>query len=98
MADAKSVWKWRKIVESFYVESRSCVRVGADVSEWFPINVGSRECCMMSPWLFNVCMDYDVVPLVRDVNASLLARGLKLQLVNAGRFEINHFCLQMMQH
>ena len=29
-ADAKSVWNWRKIVESsekFYVDSRACVRV-----------------------------------------------------------------------
>ena len=36
VADAKSVWSWRKIVEavqSFYVDSRACVRVGNDVSE-----------------------------------------------------------------
>ena len=39
MADAKSVL-------SFYVDSRACVRVGNDVSEWFPVNVG----------LFNVSM------------------------------------------
>ena len=29
-----------KAVQSFYVESRACVRVGNDVSEWFPVNVG----------------------------------------------------------
>ena len=31
-----------EIVESsacFYVDSRACVRVGNDVSEWFPVNV-----------------------------------------------------------
>ena len=27
------------------------------VSEWFPVNVGLRQDCVMSPWLFNVCMD-----------------------------------------
>ena len=27
-------------VQSFYVDSRSCVRLGNDVSEWFPVNVG----------------------------------------------------------
>ena len=41
-------------VQSFYVESRACVRVGNDVSEWFPVNVGLRQGCVMSPWLFNV--------------------------------------------
>ena len=44
-------------VQSFYVDNRACVRVGNDVSEWFPVNVGLRQGCVMSPWLFNVYMD-----------------------------------------
>ena len=44
-------------VQSFYVDSRPCVRVGNDESEWFPVNVGLRQGCVMSPWLFNVYMD-----------------------------------------
>ena len=32
--------KLLKAVQSFYV-GRSCVWVGNDVSEWFPVNVGS---------------------------------------------------------
>ena len=46
-----------KAVQSFYVYSRECVRVGNDVSEWFPVNVGLRQGCVMSPWLFNVYMN-----------------------------------------
>ena len=42
-----------KAVQSFYVDSRACVLVGNDVSEWFPVNVGLRQGCVMSPWLFN---------------------------------------------
>ena len=38
-----------KAVQSFYVDSRAGVRVGNDVSEWFPVNVGLRHCCVMSP-------------------------------------------------
>ena len=49
--------KLLKAVQSFYVDSRSCVQVGNDVSEWFPVNVGLRQGCVMSPWLFNVYMD-----------------------------------------
>ena len=45
--------KLLKAVESFYVDSRACVWVGNDVSEWFPVNVQLRQGCVMSPWLFN---------------------------------------------
>ena len=42
--------KLLKVVRSFYVDSRACVRVGNDVSDWFPVNVGLRQGCVMSPW------------------------------------------------
>ena len=32
-----------KAVQSFYIESRACVRVGNDVSELFPVNDGLRQ-------------------------------------------------------
>ena len=35
--------KLMKAVQSFYVDSRACVRVGNDMSEWFPVNVGLVE-------------------------------------------------------
>ena len=60
MADAKSVWSYRKIVkavQSFYVDSEACVKAGMDVREWFKVNVELRHCCVMSPWLFTVHMD-----------------------------------------
>ena len=57
-------------MQSFYADSRACVRVGNDVSEWFPVNVGLRQGCVMSPWLFNVYMD----GVVRDVNVRVLGK------------------------
>ena len=56
--------KYLKALQSFYVDSLACVWVGNDVSEWFPVNVGLRQGCVMSPWLFNVYMD----GVVREVN------------------------------
>ena len=44
-------------MQNFYVDGRACVRVGNDASEWFPVNVGLRQGCVMSLWLFNVYMD-----------------------------------------
>ena len=52
-----------------------------DLSEWFLVNVGLRQGCVMSPLLFNVNMDC----LVREVNARVLGKGLALLSVNGGR-------------
>ena len=76
--------KLLKAVQSFYVD-RACVRVGNDVSEWFPVNVGLRQGCVMSPWLFKIYMD----GVVRGVNVRVLGKGLELLNANSGRFEIN---------
>ena len=48
-------------VKSLYVGSKACVRVGNELSEWFPV----REGCVMSLWLFNLYID----GVVREVNA-----------------------------
>ena len=78
--------KLLKAVQSFYVDSRACVRVGNDVSEWFAVNRGLRQGCVMSPWLFNIYMDC----AVRQVNARVLGKRLELLSANGGRFKINH--------
>ena len=38
-------------VKSLHVGSKACVGVGNEVSEWFPVRVGLRQGCVMSPWL-----------------------------------------------
>ena len=77
--------KLMKALQSFYIDSRAYVRGGMDVSKWFPVNVGLRQGCVMSPWLFNVYMD----GVVGEVNARMLGKGMGLLIVNFGRFEIN---------
>ena len=51
----------------------------------FPVNVGLRQGCVMSPRLFNVYME----GVVREVNVRVLGKGLELLSANDGRFEIN---------
>ena len=77
--------KLLKALQSFFVDSRECVPVRMDVSEHFPVNVGLRNGCVMSPWLFNELRD----GVVREVNGMVLTKGLELLSVNGGRFEIN---------
>ena len=55
------------------------------MSERFPVSVGLRQGCVMSPWLFNVYID----DVVREVNVRVLGKGLELLSVNGGRLEIN---------
>ena len=62
-----------RAVKSLYVNSRACVRVGNMMSDWFPVKVGLRQGCVMSPWLFNLYVD----GVVREVNARVLGRGLE---------------------
>ena len=67
------------------MDCRACVRVKNDVSEWFPVNVGLRQGCVMFPWLFNVYTD----GVVWEMNVRVLGKGLELLSANGGRFEIN---------
>ncbi len=46
--------KLMRAVKSFNEGSRACVRVGRSESDWSEVNVGLRQDCVMSPWLFNV--------------------------------------------
>ena len=72
-------------MHSVYKDSRACVRVGNDVSEWFPVIVGLRQGCVMSSRLFNVYMG----DVVQEVNVRVLEKGLELLSANGGRFEVN---------
>ena len=72
-------------LQSFHVDSRECVRGENYVSGWFPVNLGLRQGCAISPWLFNVYMD----GVAREVNVRVLWEGQELLNANGDRFEIN---------
>ena len=55
-------------MNSLYVGSKACARVGNEVSEWFPVRVGLRQLCVMSPWMFNLYIDGMVI----EVNAECM--------------------------
>ena len=72
-------------VKSFYVNSKACVRVGGGVSEYFPVKMGLRQGCVMSPWLFNIYMD----GVVREVNMRVLGQGLNLVSAGGREWKLN---------
>ncbi len=44
-------------IKSFYENASAFVRVNGEFSESFNVEVGVRQGCVMSPWLFNIYMD-----------------------------------------
>ena len=63
-----------RAVKSFYVDSKACVRVGNETSEWFSVKTGVRQGCVISPWLFNIFMD----GVMREVSARVPGGGVEL--------------------
>ena len=53
-------------VKSLYCESKACVRVGEELTDWFDISMGVRQGCVMSPSLFNLYIDSCVKKLADD--------------------------------
>ncbi len=46
-----------KGIQVFHREANARVRVGEEFTESFAVEVGVRQGCVMSPWLFNIFMD-----------------------------------------
>ena len=58
-------------IKNIYVDSSACIRVKGGESEWFRIDSGVRQRCIMSPWLFNVYMD----GVMKEVKMGMGRRG-----------------------
>ena len=79
----------QKAVQSFYSESRACVWGESGVNELFDVNVGLRQGCGMSPWLFNMYID----GVVRDENTRVQRRGEEFYWTGGGNFwKVNQQC------
>ena len=46
------------LLASLYSGTVSAVRVAGGISEFFPVNSGVRQGCVLAPTLFNACMDW----------------------------------------
>ena len=58
-----------------YFNSLACVRVKGSESECFRINSGVSQGCIMSTWLFNVCME----AVINEVKIGIGRRGVRFQ-------------------
>ncbi len=71
-------------IKSFCENASASVQVNGELSESFNVEVGVRQGCIMSPWLFNIYMDGCIREMkvrVRDLGARLNVRGVEQPLV-----------------
>ena len=64
-------WKGSR---SMFVNCEACVRVLRGKSDWFKVEQGVRQGCVMFPWLFNLYMDH----ILREVKERF-SGGVKLE-------------------
>ena len=46
------------LISELYSDTSSAVRCGGGISDFFPVNCGVRQGCVLAPNLFNTCMDW----------------------------------------
>ena len=68
-----------RAIQSLYRDCRSCVRVSGMSSDSFPVRVGLRQGCVLSPFLFLVYID------------RICRRSLGSEGVNVGGIEVKIF-------
>lgn len=67
----------------------SAERISELGDEWSPVRDGHTQCSVMSPCLFNVCMD----AVVREASASESRRSLLLIYVNVRSWQLGDLML-----
>ena len=55
---------------TLYNNVRSCVRVNANLTDWFDVKCGLKQGCVLSPLLFNIFIN-DLVDDVKRLNVGI---------------------------
>lgn len=62
------------LMRALYHDTQSAVRVEGGLTDWFSVNVGLRQGCLLSPMLFNVFIDH----VIRESLVGLDEHGLEI--------------------
>ena len=82
---------WR-VLHNLYSVVESCVLVGADRTEWFSLDAGLRQGCILSPILFAVFIDGLARRVTKktlaDLNVNILLFADDLVLIGHNRQDL----------
>ena len=57
-----------EIIKKLYDKTECSIIAGGELADWFPVNIGVRQGCIMSPSLFNIFLEY-VMKGVKSLNS-----------------------------
>ena len=76
------VWAINHLLRNLYAGQEATVRTGHGTTDWFQIGKRVRQCCILSPCLFNLYAEY----IMRNTGLEEAQAGIKI----AGRNVNNH--------
>ncbi len=92
--DRKGLWDTLRVygvggqllkgIRSFYENASATVRMNGELSESFSVEMGVRQGCVMSPWLFSIYIDGCITEMtvgVWTLGVRLNVRGVEQPLV-----------------
>ena len=47
-----------EIIKNLYNKTECSIIAGGELTDWFPVNIGVRQGCIISPSLFNISLEY----------------------------------------
>eukprot|EP00732_Lithocolla_globosa_P001139 Lithocolla_globosa_v1_NODE_518_length_3838_cov_6.179752.p1 type:complete len:838 gc:universal NODE_518_length_3838_cov_6.179752:2520-7(-) len=67
-----------KAIQSLYSNARACVRVNGLLSDWFPVTIGVKQGCLLSPLLFTLFVN----DLAKMIQASEIGVKFGVDIIN----------------
>ena len=64
-------------IESIYADVKRCVRINGLKTNWFDINCGLKQGCLLSPLCFNLYIN-DIVQALSELGVGIDIGGEKL--------------------
>ena len=62
------------LLRNLYAGQEVSVRTGHGTTDWFQIGKGVHQCCILSPWLFNLYAEY----IIRNTGMDKAQAGIKI--------------------
>jgi len=63
------------LLAKLYRKQLAKVKVAGTLSEWFPVKKGVQQCCVLSPYLFNILAEMVMMETLDGFQGELQIRG-----------------------
>ena len=67
-----------QLLSSLYKNQKACVRIAGVLSDWFSIQKGVRQGCILSPYLFNIVSETVMRKALEDYRGGVVIGGRKI--------------------